>query len=934
MSALRRWADRLLPPARCLLSGLRSAHRRATRLRRPDYRLVLPDARHVLAGAIVALHAALLLAALAVPVHAVLAALFGAGPVTPTATDVGYGTSTAPLARWLGLLGNTGAVCGVALSTALAIGLVGGLLVGRTDLPGRSILIGIALLFACIPAYVTMTFALAYLPVTRLGQSLLACGLLYGLIHAPLAVLVLSATFRCADRELEDLARLDAGPAAVLRRATLPQARWGMAMLGLLVILLVATDFTVTDILSVRTFAEEVYTQFELRRSAAGPVLTSIPLLLLLAAMLVSIQVRYRLLGEHTPWQFGLPPRTLRLGRWRTPLALAAAVFVIALLTPPVAALLAHIGSPEAFLASASGLQRELWVSAALSALAAGLVVLASPGLAVSLLRGRRLRVPVAAAIVLLLATPGPVVGISLIHLLNRPGLPGAIYDSPAATLIGYVVRFLPIGVLLLAAAVQRVPRELESAARIDGCDWLGVQRHVYWPAVLPDAGVAWLVVVILAFADVATTKLLAAPGWETASVRAFTLLHFGVYRDLAVLAVLSTGFILIPWAGLVVLLKGRAAMKRNWAVRSRKSEKPPTRSKPPGSPRLALGFLLLISSAAALAPAAGCERGALRDTSGAPQQTVVVYTALDRQFSEPILAEFTRRTGIKVLPVYDAESTKTVGLVNRIRAEAQRPRCDVFWNNEILNTLRLKAEGLLQPCQPASAADYPGQYRDPEGYWYGFAARARVILVNTQLVPAEQTPASLRDLAHPRWRGQVGIAKPLFGTTASHVACLFALLGADEAKALLDGLKHNDIRVVAGNRTCAEMVGNGQLALGLTDTDDAIAEQEAGRPVKIIFPDSEPGGTGTLVLPNTLAVVRGAPHPDAAEKLIAYLLSPEVEARLAQGPSAQIPLNPRTTAVSRVARLEDLKPMPIDFARAAEAFPTAARYIESTFLE
>ena len=300
-----------------------------------------------------------------------------------------------------------------------------------------------------------------------------------------------------------------------------------------------------------------------------------------------------------------------------------------------------------------------------------------------------------------------------------------------------------------------------------------------------------------------------------------------------------------------------------------------------------------------------GCERGSTAPRSTGPDsQEVVVYTALDRGFSEPILDDFTKQTGIAVRPVYDSESTKTVGLVNRIRAEAQRPRCDVFWNNEILNTLRLKSEGLLQPSQPAEAAHYPARYRDPDGCWHGFAARARVILVNTELVGPDEIPDSIRDLADSRWRGQAGIAKPLFGTTASHVACLFAFLGEAEAKELLAALKQNDVRIVAGNKTCAEMVGNGQLAFGLTDTDDAIIELEAGRPVRIVFPDSGPDGMGTPLLPNTLAVVKNAPHPQAAEKLIDYLLSPAVEARLAQGRSAQIPLNSNTSAHSRVARL------------------------------
>ncbi len=327
-----------------------------------------------------------------------------------------------------------------------------------------------------------------------------------------------------------------------------------------------------------------------------------------------------------------------------------------------------------------------------------------------------------------------------------------------------------------------------------------------------------------------------------------------------------------------------------------------------------------------------GCDRGSEQTHAGA-NRVVIVYTALDREFSAPILESFTEKTGIAMRAAYDTEATKTVGLVNRIRAEAGNPRCDVFWNNEILNTLRLKNEGLLQPCKPEAAANYPEQFRDAEGFWYGFAARARVLIVNTELVTRSDMPTSVSDLAAPDWRGKTGIAKPLFGTTASHVACLFAALGPDAARSLLTSFKDNEIEILAGNKTCAEKVAAGQLAYALTDTDDAIIEVEAGRPVEIIFPDGGDGQMGTLALPNTLSVVKGAPHPREALALIEYLLSAEVEARLAEGPSAQIPLNRKTTARSRVADLSKMKLMDVDFAAAAERFPEAAAFIEEHFL-
>ena len=100
------------------------------------------------------------------------------------------------------------------------------------------------------------------------------------------------------------------------------------------------------------------------------------------------------------------------------------------------------------------------------------------------------------------------------------------------------------------------------------------------------------------------------------------------------------------------------------------------------------------------------------------------MYTALDQEFSRGVFEEFTRQTGIAVLAKYDTESTKTVGLTQALFAERARPRCDLFWNNEIVNTLRLDRSGLLAAYESSAAQDYPPQYRSPRGHWYGFAAR------------------------------------------------------------------------------------------------------------------------------------------------------------------------------------------------------------------
>lgn len=333
------------------------------------------------------------------------------------------------------------------------------------------------------------------------------------------------------------------------------------------------------------------------------------------------------------------------------------------------------------------------------------------------------------------------------------------------------------------------------------------------------------------------------------------------------------------------------------------------------------LGLALLLGASAA--PTAKAEDG-----------TVVVYAALDREFSDHVLKDLSKRAGLTLRPKYDVESTKTVGLVNTIMAESVNTRCDLFWNNEILNTIRLKRKGLLQPFHPSAVGELPATFVDPDGTWYGFAARARILIVNKNLVPEAERPKGIQDLLDPRWKGKIGIAKPLFGTTATHAACLFASWGDDKAKDYFLRLKANGVQVLSGNKQVAQAVSSGQIAFGMTDTDDAMGEIEAGAPVTIVYPDRNPDQLGTLFIPNTLCLIKNAPHPEAARKLADAIISPGVENRLADGPSAQIPLLKSAARPARVETPATVHAMPADFQAAADAWDRAAAFLAKEFAD
>lgn len=319
-------------------------------------------------------------------------------------------------------------------------------------------------------------------------------------------------------------------------------------------------------------------------------------------------------------------------------------------------------------------------------------------------------------------------------------------------------------------------------------------------------------------------------------------------------------------------------------------------------------------------------------------EERVVVYSAQDQEFAERIFDRFQQQSGLTVAPKFDTEATKSVGLAAELEAEQNRPRADLHWNNEILATIRLARKGLYAPYQSPSAAGFPAWSRAKDGTWQAFAARARVLIVNTDLVPEADYPKSLLDLTDPKWKGKVAMAKPQFGTTATHAACLFEVLGSDKARAYFQGLKDNDVQIVSGNKQAAIQVAAGKFPIGMTDTDDAIIELNAGKPVAILFPDRDGHPDhprmGVLYIPNTLGIIQGAPNSAGAQKLVDYLLQPETEALLAEGGGFQIPLNPEAKPKLPPVILtpQQVKSMETDFEKAADLWEESQAFLRDLF--
>lgn len=278
---------------------------------------------------------------------------------------------------------------------------------------------------------------------------------------------------------------------------------------------------------------------------------------------------------------------------------------------------------------------------------------------------------------------------------------------------------------------------------------------------------------------------------------------------------------------------------------------------------------------------------GCREDKDATP--TVTLYSSVDEPFAREVIAAFKAQTGINVEMKLDSEAGKTTGLVNLIRAEKARPIADVFWSSELFNTIKMARDGLLAEYRPP-AEGIPERYRDPQGRWTAFGLRARVLGWNTEQLKRDAVPTQWRDIADPRWTGKLAVANPQFGTTRGHFAAMLALWGEEEyGRFLADLNKVLNGRLMDGNATTAAMVGRGEYLLGATDTDDVYARQQRKEPIDLVYPDM--GDDGTLLIPNSVGLVAGGPHPEAAKKLIDFLTSAQTERMLARSTSRNIPV-------------------------------------------
>jgi iron(III) transport system permease protein len=502
--------------------------------------------------------------------------------------------------RLAGLAENTLWLAAGTLVIALPVGIAAAILLYRTDLPGRRFwwLLTVLTLFVPLPLFASAWQAAlgagGWLPVALWSrvvagdpdisstgfvwkpwaQGLGAAIWVHAMAALPWVILIVGQGLTWVERELEEDALTAAGPWRVFWRVTLPRSRAAIGAAALWVVLPIATEITVTDVMQVRTFAEEVYTQLvvgdraALMRSVAvalpGVVLTG----LLLVAMARRLERTLPALESRS-----LEPLRFPLRRARWPLLAVVLLVVVVLAGVPLASLVWKAGlrgnplawsAPTAWSHGARVLHRRgrlLANSLELAALAGGL--LAGLGLVVCWLAGgsRWFYVLTLTVVAAAWVLPAPLVGFGLkqtiegvLTLVPSGAVARVLYygPSPMPVLWAYLVRLFPFAVVILWPSVRLIPMELREAAQVDGARPGQVLGRVVWPLLRYELLASALAVAVLALGELGASKLVETAGSPTFAHEIFMLMHSGVTNDLAALCLVLLGLVVVGGAVLV----------------------------------------------------------------------------------------------------------------------------------------------------------------------------------------------------------------------------------------------------------------------------------------------------------------------------------------------------------------------------------------------
>lgn len=270
-----------------------------------------------------------------------------------------------------------------------------------------------------------------------------------------------------------------------------------------------------------------------------------------------------------------------------------------------------------------------------------------------------------------------------------------------------------------------------------------------------------------------------------------------------------------------------------------------------------------------------------------AQQKVLNLYSSRHYNTDEALYANFTRQTGIRINRIEGPEDA----LLERIKNEGAASPADVLVTVDAGRLWRAEQMGLFQPVNSALLdARIPANLRQPDGLWFGFSTRARVIVfAKDKVKPGEIN--RYEDLANPKWKGKVCMRSSSNMYNLSLMSSLIDHLGEPRAEAWAKGVIANFARSPKGGDTDQiKAVASGECTLSLANTYYYVRMMKSAKPedraaiarVGMVWPDQD--GRGTHINISGAGVLKHAPNRAAAISFLEYLASDEAQRYFADG--------------------------------------------------
>ncbi|MFS0728047.1 extracellular solute-binding protein [Paenibacillus sp. 1P07SE] len=324
----------------------------------------------------------------------------------------------------------------------------------------------------------------------------------------------------------------------------------------------------------------------------------------------------------------------------------------------------------------------------------------------------------------------------------------------------------------------------------------------------------------------------------------------------------------------------------------------------------------------------AGCGTG-----MGAEGETVTVYTSRHYAADQALYAAFTEQTGIRVTEVKGTPQE----LMERLRHEGESTGGDLFVTVDVAAMAQAKRDGILQRVQSAAIEEQvPARWRDADGQWVGLAARARVIVYDRERVDRDRL-RTYRDLADEQWRGRVVMRSSANQYNLSLMASMIGQEGEDAAREWAEGIASNLAGAPAGgDREQALLLADGVGDVSLMNTyyigqmlaSEHREQRIAASRLGIVFPDAASGGTHVNL--SGIGLLKHAPNPSGATRLIEFMTSQEGQSMLS-ALSYEYPVHPLADMPTVLREWGELQPQALDYDLLGELQVEAAALVEGT---